>query len=124
MTFPIPSHSPGPWTFDHTGGGQVRATDDKGSFPVCDIRGWGHLTGKGHGALGLTDAEAIAIQAANARLIAAAPDMLEALMLSECAENTTTRLGGMELEAEAYRKRIAAITKAIGDGETERGSEK
>lgn len=46
---------------------------------MCDIRGWGYLTGNGHGALGLSLEEAVAIQTANARLIAAAPDMLEAL---------------------------------------------
>jgi hypothetical protein len=50
-----------------------------GDAKVCDIRGWGYLTGKGHGALGLPEAEAIAIQEANARLIAAAPELFEAL---------------------------------------------
>lgn len=44
---------------------------------ICDIRGWGHLTGSG--ALHLPEAEAIAIQEANGRLIAAAPELLDAL---------------------------------------------
>lgn len=45
---------------------------------ICDMRGWGHLTGKG-GGLALSEEKAIAIQEANARLIAAAPDLLEAV---------------------------------------------
>lgn len=51
----------------------------KGDFKVCDIRGWGHLTGCGAGALGLEHDEAEEIQKANAKLIAQAPAMYEAL---------------------------------------------
>jgi hypothetical protein len=43
---------------------------------ICDIRGWGYLTGKG--GLGLPEEEAKKIQEANAALIAAAPDGLAA----------------------------------------------
>ncbi len=46
---------------------------------VADVRGWGYLTGKGHGALGLPEHEAVAIQEANAALIVAAPEMLAVL---------------------------------------------
>ena len=35
---------------------------DGSGYPVIDIRGWGYLTVKGHGALGLDEAEAIKIQ--------------------------------------------------------------
>jgi hypothetical protein len=38
---------------------------------VCDIRGWGYLTGKGHAALGLSAEQAKAVQEHNAALIAA-----------------------------------------------------
>ena len=72
------THTAGPWTPDSRAM-SVWAEDHRGKFPICDIRGWGHLTGKGHGALGLPETEAIAIQMANARLIAAAPKMLSAL---------------------------------------------
>jgi hypothetical protein len=68
--------SPGPWKADGHGV-YVFAEDEKGQFPVCDIRGWGHLTGKGFGARGLSDHEAKKIQMANARLLAAAPDLLD-----------------------------------------------
>lgn len=74
------SHTPGPWVVESFGSPRVIATDHKGPFPVCDVRGWGHLTGKGHGALGLSYEEGAAIQDANARLIAAAPEMLAALL--------------------------------------------
>lgn len=75
-------HTPGPWEVGYCSL-NVMARDEKGSFPVCDIRGWGHLTGRGHGALGLSPDEAEAIQTANARLIAAAPDLLDALQNAE-----------------------------------------
>ena len=68
-------HTNGPWKVGYRAM-DVMATDAKGDFKVCDIRGWGHLTGKGHGALGLPEADAIEIQTANANLIAAAPDLL------------------------------------------------
>lgn len=73
------AHTPGPWVIEAFGSPRVLATDEKGSWPICDIRGWGHLTGKGHGALGLDNETAAAIQDANARLIAAAPALLKAL---------------------------------------------
>lgn len=66
-------HMPGPWKVG------LRGTAVLAQAPhakVCDIRGWGYLTGNGEGALGLPEAEAVAIQLANARLIAAAPDLL------------------------------------------------
>lgn len=67
-------HTPGPWV----GNGDTVYAKDSG-MRVCDIRGWGHLTGKGVGALGLPDDQAFAVQLANARFIAAAPDVTEAL---------------------------------------------
>lgn len=71
-------HTPGPWSVDAMSM-HVSAKDSKGYMRIADIRGWGHLTGNGYGALGLPDVEAAAIQKANAHLIAAAPDMLAAL---------------------------------------------
>jgi hypothetical protein len=49
-----------------------------GPMHVADVRGWGHLTGRG-GGCAFPEDKAIAIQEANARLIAAAPDLLAAL---------------------------------------------
>jgi hypothetical protein len=58
-------HTPTPWRVcPHTD--SVYADAEKGHMKICDIRGWGYLTGKGGGALGLSEDEAIAIQKANA----------------------------------------------------------
>jgi hypothetical protein len=81
------THTPGPWTVGYKSM-DVTGLTEKGPMKVCDIRGWGHLTGKGHGALGLPNDEAFAIQEANARLIAAAPAMLEALQRIADRRNT------------------------------------
>jgi len=43
-----------------------------GETKVCDIRGWGYLTGQGHCALGLDNTEARKIQEQTGELIAAA----------------------------------------------------
>jgi hypothetical protein len=42
---------------------------------VCEMRGWGHLTGQG-GGCAMDDVEAVKIQDANAQLIANAPKWL------------------------------------------------
>jgi hypothetical protein len=86
-------HSPGPWKVGY------RALDvmaeshvsGKGPMKVCDIRGWGYLTGKGHGALGLPQEEAAAIQYANAALIAASPALYEYVASSASAGCATAQ---------------------------------
>jgi hypothetical protein len=63
------THTPTPWrSCPHS---QDIYADDvpKGPMRVADIRGWGYLTGKGHGALGLSDEVALATQKANAAFI-------------------------------------------------------
>lgn len=81
-------HTPGPW---HVGyrGLDIGCTNAKigGHAKLFDVRGWGYLTGNGHGALGLTEDEAIAVQKANALLVATAPDLLtEAKRAAEIME--------------------------------------
>ena len=62
----------GKWTADDMGC-YVFAHDEQ--MMVCMMRGWAYLKGQG-----LSDEEAIEVQKANARLIAAAPEMYELLM--------------------------------------------
>lgn len=47
---------------------------------VVDIRGWGYLTGRGHGALGLSEEEGIAAQKAVQAYLVAAWNNLPALI--------------------------------------------
>lgn len=67
--------TPGPWTLTEGYKQKVFAQSD--AMTVCDIRGWGYLTGLG--GLHLPVDKAVAIQDANAHLIAAAPELYEAL---------------------------------------------
>lgn len=67
------SFTPGPWGTDEMACYVWGKDENGGPFTVAEIRGWAHLSSH-H-----TDDEAIAIQTANARLIAAAPELLEHL---------------------------------------------
>lgn len=109
-----PQHTPGPWTVDGEGLYVIAPIERGGNFKICDIRGWGFLTGKGCGALGLSHKEAEKIQIANARLIAAAPEMLEALRYCESLLNEMDRhaLITPAMEELVYGKVSSAIRKA------------
>ena len=103
-------HTPGPW---HVGEapyetGIIYSEPDRtgGPMKVAECRGWGHLTGGG--ALGLPSDQAAQIQDANARLIAAAPQLLRACLMAR----EELCFGG-DYEA-AKRVVNAAITKATG----------
>jgi hypothetical protein len=58
--------TPGPWDDSTLKGQKIFA----GNMTICDIRGWGYLTGAE--AMNLPEEQAIGIQEANAALIAAA----------------------------------------------------
>ena len=68
---------------------------------VCMMRGWAYLKGKG-----LSDEEAIKVQEANARLIAAATEMYELLeaMAHHDYDNTVTAI--LTTKAETLLARI------------------
>lgn len=73
-------HFPAPWHVDPLSA-SVYATDvPKGPARVADMRGWGYLTGKGHGALALSENEAIDIQRANAAFLVKAVNNHDALI--------------------------------------------
>lgn len=64
--------TPGPWVSNEPYSPMVTAENPygKGLMHIADIRGWGHLTGKG--ACALTDEKASEIQAANSEFIVSA----------------------------------------------------
>ena len=118
-----PAFTPGEWRYDSTGGwlrvygrcvGGSHMTE--GDFPICDIRGWGHLQYLGEDV-------AAGIQDANAHLIAAAPSLYEACIhaessLSWLVENAI-QCGCNGEEVCGYHMTLngirAAITKATGE---------
>jgi hypothetical protein len=64
----------GPYEYD--GITYIWMTDPKrGKTMVGQVRGWGYLTGKGVGALGLSDKQAQEIQDATGKLLAASWDL-------------------------------------------------
>lgn len=73
-------HTPSPWTADLSVSPTIWGKTKAGMMKIADIRGWGHLIGTG--GLNLPEKEAIEIQEANARLMAAAPELLNALRWS------------------------------------------
>lgn len=79
-----------------------------GYTKLFDVRGWGYLTGHGDGGLGLSAEDGYEVQKANARLAAAAPDLLDALksLIGQADE-------GM-LYKDRVKKVLAAIAKAEG----------
>jgi hypothetical protein len=100
-------HTPGPWNYIQrgtqvwgrsVGGCQLQESDHL----IADIRGWGHIQYLPNGA---------DVQDANGRLIAAAPDLLEALKeMLDNHEDACTGYG----EGAADKAR-AAIAKATGE---------
>lgn len=74
-------HTPGPWKVQPVIGTYIYTAGDPyghGQMHIADVRGWGHLTGRG-GGCAFDEQKAIGIQTANARLIAAAPELLKLL---------------------------------------------
>lgn len=91
-------HTPGPWYhhkasgYEHAMGGWVSATESRrDGVPICDIRG---TQGQPY--------------EANARLIAAAPDLLSALQVAELM----LRQRGLGMTGE-YRQIEDALAKAV-----------
>ncbi len=79
----------GEWKADPYGIRQIWAKSLKGGDThIADIRGWGYLTGGGHGALGLSDDEGLEAQRQIAAFIAAANP---ATVLSILTENAALR---------------------------------
>ena len=99
-------HTPGPWSIDRT-------SERHGQRPYGISAGKRGPTPKKIVNWGGMSAPASQESEANARLIASAPDLLEAL------ETLTSVLAAPSLDRDAvepaYRKAVAAIAKATGE---------
>jgi hypothetical protein len=117
-------HTKLPW---HVEGMTLCVVSDhapKGRMRVADIRGWGYLTGKGDGALGLSEDDAFAIQEANAALIVNAVNNHEALLrtlqhiaamktLTDDRANRITLVAAIEM-ARTTLSAVKAISNVVG----------
>ena len=98
------SHTPGPWKVDEDGfvwgccpGPAFMKT---AHFLVAEVRGWGYLQYRADGEQ---------VQAANARLIAAAPEMYEAL---EELRDKVWRIIDLHRDSEARAEANMALERA------------
>lgn len=81
LTLAAPTeHFPTPWRMDPHSFSIYAQDVPKGPARVADMRGWGYLTGKGHGALALPEALAVETQKANAAFIVLAVNNHDALV--------------------------------------------
>jgi hypothetical protein len=83
------------WTPDRTGG-FIWARDHKGAFPIAEVRGWGHYTGKGVGALGLDFQDAMTKQSAVRDFIALANPATILSLIDRCEKLTEALTGLVE----------------------------
>ena len=116
----LAAHTPGPWKVCGGQNGKCNCGimwSIPGDFPICTVAGGSTFpTAVAHKHMAdapdmiyqtITDAE----RNANARLIAAAPDMLAALQaLVKCSDD----LGAVELPGSATAKARSAIARATG----------
>lgn len=108
----VPAHTPLPWTVEGPTLSIVSTCEIKGDrFHVADMRGWGHLTGKGHGALGLEYAVAVKIQEANADLIVRAVNNHGALVkaLEDLLATFKSHVDGRDLLDELHPRKTIDI---------------
>ncbi len=100
MTETKSAHTPGPWRVDESCGNEsVRAKNGRLVADCCIVGG----------------GASVAKNIANARLIAAAPDLLFALEMIRDADNDCILDGLPQIPAEARRTIDAAIARATGD---------
>jgi len=98
--------TPGPWETLGPEGYPCKVY--AGDMNICDIRGWGYLTGVG--GLKLSDDKAAEIQDANAHLIACAPQLYN--IACRCAEYL--RSTPWDTQTCLYDDLVAVIAKAEG----------
>lgn len=82
-----------------------------GDTHIADVRGWGYLTGGGHGALGLSGEEGARIQDQRGRFIAAANPaaILELISELEAARECLSRIERMRVTPDDKINRATLI---------------
>ena len=95
-------HTPGPWAYHNTPTPFIHVA--AGGLPICQI-----YTSTAHG-------QSMGEQFANARLIAAAPELLEAAIE---LKDVCNRPSAARTRAEAWRKLDKAIAKALQPNDTD-----
>lgn len=110
-------HFPLPWSVEpHSFSIYASHVTKKQSPRVADMRGWGYLTGKGDGALGLSDDDGIRAQKANAELIVKAVNNHQP-MVDAIRDYLATfdRCGGSEsVSAEEFAERRQRMRDLVG----------
>jgi len=105
-----------PWRYeplDQT----IYANGPKGEYYVAMIRGWGHYTGKGHGALGLPSEQAILIQNAIGERIAKLPELERELAVEKArvAELGKERLALFNIVGAASDLHVSMSSKEFAE---------
>ena len=109
------THSPGPWSVGYEAADVGCVNARIGGFAkLFVVRGWGYLTGHGHGGLGLDIHDAYEIQKANARLAAAAPAPSQAAADVLDARATALHKSVLRLLRSGHRMAVKEISEAIG----------
>lgn len=103
-------HTPLPWRGDDLTGFIWCASAKGGNRPVLEIRGWGYLTGGGHGALGLSGAAAREEQEAVCAYVVKAVNSHEALVAA-----ATRVLAGLTARIEAAPGDAAPVFDGIAE---------
>ena len=101
----------------------IYGSNDKigGDNPVLEIRGWGYLTGNGHGALGLSHAEAVAEQKRFASFVvdalnaAAPPAVAAGGVTDQMVDRAWRRLNGAKYITPDDVRAALSAALAVGD---------
>lgn len=99
-----------PWKVGYS----AMSVQSEDGMKICDIRGWGYLTGSGAGACGLSEDDAKAIQVRHANLIAGAQAMSDALHMWRTAEERGIDLAGARLARDKAIKKATAKDEGHG----------